>query len=76
MPLIAMIFVMGLAPRPFLRATEPAVNRFLNTYKQRLAEPDGPARTADAAVQPGALRTATRVAPGDAVRPAVLGGPR
>jgi NADH-quinone oxidoreductase subunit M len=46
LPLIVMIFVMGVAPRPFLRATEPAVNRFLSVYKERLAQADGPPRVA------------------------------
>ena len=39
-PIIAMIFVMGLFPRPFLKATEPAVERFLTMYETKLNQPD------------------------------------
>lgn len=44
LPLVALIFVMGLAPRPFLAASESAVSRFLIDYQRKLAEPEGPAR--------------------------------
>jgi NADH-quinone oxidoreductase subunit M len=39
LPLIALIFGMGLFPRPFLRAMEPAVNGFFADFKAKLAEP-------------------------------------
>ena len=42
-PLAAMIFFMGLYPRPFLQTMEPAVEQFLSTYERKLAAPDGPA---------------------------------
>jgi NADH-quinone oxidoreductase subunit M len=35
-PIVIMIFVMGLYPRPFLRVTEMAVDRFMLTYQARL----------------------------------------
>ena len=44
MPLVAMIFVMGLYPQPFLSRMEPAIKRFQTYYKSGLARPDGPAR--------------------------------
>src|SRR5690606_32975683 len=42
-PIVAMIFVMGVFPRPFLKVTENSVDRFISDYKGKLAEPDGPA---------------------------------
>jgi NADH-quinone oxidoreductase subunit M len=42
-PLVLAIFAMGLFPRPFLRAMEPSVQRFLSDFKQRVGECDGPA---------------------------------
>jgi NADH-quinone oxidoreductase subunit M len=42
-PLVLGIFLMGLFPRPFLRAMEPSVQRFLSDFKQRVGECDGPA---------------------------------
>jgi len=41
-PVIALIFALGLFPRPFLRVTENTVDRFISDYKTRLAEPDAP----------------------------------
>jgi NADH-quinone oxidoreductase subunit M len=41
-PVIALIFALGLFPRPFLRVTENTVDRFISDYKARLAEPDAP----------------------------------
>jgi NADH-quinone oxidoreductase subunit M len=35
-PIVIMIFVMGLYPRPFLKVTERAVDRFMLTYQARL----------------------------------------
>jgi NADH-quinone oxidoreductase subunit M len=35
-PIVIMIFVMGLYPRPFLQVTEKAVDRFMLTYQNRL----------------------------------------
>ncbi len=43
-PLVIGIFAMGLYPKPFLRTMEPAVERFIGQFKEKLAEPDGPAR--------------------------------
>ena len=42
-PLVLGIFVMGLYPKPFLRTMDPAVERFVTRFKEKLAEPDGPA---------------------------------
>jgi NADH-quinone oxidoreductase subunit M len=39
-PVVVAIFAMGIFPGPFLRATEPAVDRFISQYKTKLAEPD------------------------------------
>ncbi len=44
MPLVIMIFVMGLFPRPFLKSMEPAVKTFIAKFKHKLAQPDGKAR--------------------------------
>ena len=41
-PLVIAIFLMGLFPRPFLRAMEPTVAAFIGDMKQRLGECDGP----------------------------------
>jgi NADH-quinone oxidoreductase subunit M len=41
-PVVVLIFAMGIFPRPFLKATEPAVDRFIRDFKAKLAEPDGP----------------------------------
>ncbi len=43
-PLVLLIFVMGVFPRPFLKRMEPSVNQFLGAYHAKLAEGDGPAR--------------------------------
>lgn len=43
-PLAAMIFFMGLYPRPFLQTMEPAVEQFMSSYERKLEAPDGPAR--------------------------------
>jgi NADH-quinone oxidoreductase subunit M len=42
-PLVALIFLMGVAPKPFLAAMEPAIERFIGFYQAGLDEPDGPA---------------------------------
>ncbi len=49
-PLIIGIFAMGLYPKPFLRTMEPAVERFIGRFKEKLAEPDGPAHLQGQAV--------------------------
>ncbi len=36
-PLVIMIFVMGIYPQPFLKAMEPAVDRFLISYQTKLS---------------------------------------
>jgi NADH-quinone oxidoreductase subunit M len=43
-PLVAMIFVMGVAPRPFLKAMEPSIDRMIRFYQAGIDEADGPAR--------------------------------
>ncbi len=43
-PIVILIFVMGIFPRPFLKRMEPSVNAFLGAYHAKLAEGDGPAR--------------------------------
>jgi NADH-quinone oxidoreductase subunit M len=43
-PLVVMIFVMGVAPAPFLKSMEPAVERFIAFYQAGLDEDDGPVR--------------------------------
>ena len=42
-PLVIMIFVMGLFPRPFQRVMEPSVAAFVSDMKTRIRECDGPA---------------------------------
>jgi len=42
LPVIALIFVMGLFPRPFLKVTEKSVDRFISDYQAALAEPEVP----------------------------------
>jgi NADH-quinone oxidoreductase subunit M len=42
-PLVAMIFLMGVAPKPFLESMEPAIERFIGFYQAGLDEADGPA---------------------------------
>jgi NADH-quinone oxidoreductase subunit M len=44
LPLVVMIFAMGIFPRPFLARMEPSVAGFLAGYHAKLAEGDGPAR--------------------------------
>jgi NADH-quinone oxidoreductase subunit M len=41
-PIVVLVFALGLFPRPFLQVTENSVDRFLTEYKSRLGEPDGP----------------------------------
>jgi NADH-quinone oxidoreductase subunit M len=40
LPVVILIFAMGIFPRPFLQAMEPAVDRFIREFKTKLAEPD------------------------------------
>jgi NADH-quinone oxidoreductase subunit M len=56
-PLVILIFVMGIFPRPFLKRMEPSVNAFLGHYHAKLAEGDGPARLASDEM-PGRARMA------------------
>jgi len=44
LPLVLMIFYMGVKPQPFLTRMQPSVERFLTYYKAGVAEADGPAR--------------------------------
>lgn len=41
-PLVILIIVMGLFPRPFLAKMEPSVKQFLAEYHAKLADSDGP----------------------------------
>jgi hypothetical protein len=43
-PLVIMIFVMGIFPNVFLKRMEPSVQDFLGAYHAKLAEGDGEAR--------------------------------
>lgn len=43
-PLVVMIFVMGIYPQVFLDRMEPSVNKFLTDYGKGAAEQDGPTR--------------------------------
>ncbi|MCG8425071.1 MAG: NADH-quinone oxidoreductase subunit M [Proteobacteria bacterium] len=38
LPIVAMVFFMGIYPRPFLKSMEPAVERFMTTYHTKLAQ--------------------------------------
>ena len=42
-PLVILIFVLGLFPRPILAVMEPSTQKFLRDFRTRVAEPDGPA---------------------------------
>ncbi len=42
-PLVIGIFVLGLYPKPIIKVMNPAVDQFIRSYKEKLAEPDGPA---------------------------------
>ena len=41
-PLVILIFAMGLFPRPVLKIMEPSVQKFSRDFRLRVAEPDGP----------------------------------
>ncbi len=41
-PLVILIFVLGLFPRPILAVMEPSTQKFLRDFRTRVAEPDGP----------------------------------
>lgn len=42
-PLIIGIFVLGMYPKPVLEIMDPATDRFITQFKEKLAEPDAPA---------------------------------
>ncbi len=44
LPLIVMIFFMGVYPRPFLKSMEPAVQQLIANFEARRELPDGPVR--------------------------------
>ncbi len=44
LPLVILIFVMGIFPKPFLIRMQPSVEDFLGSYHAKLAEGDGEAR--------------------------------
>ena len=52
LPLIAGIFILGVAPRPMLRSMEKSVDQFVTQYQIKVAEPDGPAHLQGHAVTP------------------------
>jgi NADH-quinone oxidoreductase subunit M len=41
-PLVILIFGLGVMPKPLLKIMEPSVNAFIVKYKDKLDEPDGP----------------------------------
>ncbi len=41
-PIVILIFVLGLFPRPALQVMEPSVQKFIRDYHRKVAEPDGP----------------------------------
>jgi len=41
-PLVVMIFVMGVFPRPFLEKMDASVSQFQKTFRDKLAQPDKP----------------------------------
>ena len=43
-PIVAMIFFMGVMPRPFLKTMEPSVKQFMASFEAGRQLPDGPAR--------------------------------
>jgi NADH-quinone oxidoreductase subunit M len=63
-PVVLLIFIMGIFPRPFLSVTEPAVDRFIRDFKAKLAEPDGPPHLTGQ--PPGGATPAPAEAPADA----------
>jgi NADH-quinone oxidoreductase subunit M len=63
LPVVVMIFVMGVFPRPFLNKMHASVDAFVTTYQSRLAEGDGPARIR------GGLRSGDSTASADKPEP-------
>lgn len=43
-PIVALIFAMGIYPKPFINSIEPAVDKFIATYQQGVIAEDGPTR--------------------------------
>ncbi|HVK83905.1 MAG TPA: NADH-quinone oxidoreductase subunit M, partial [Kofleriaceae bacterium] len=41
-PLVILIIVLGLFPKPLLKVMEPSVQKFTRDFSRRVAEPDGP----------------------------------
>ena len=76
LPLVVMIFVMGLFPRPFLARMEPSVASFLAGYHAKLAEGDGPPRLLSEQYDARVNAQLARLRPGAApVAPAAGGAP-
>jgi len=46
LPLVILVFVMGIFPQPFLKKMEPAVNQFIGDFQAGRERPDGPRRLA------------------------------
>ena len=68
LPLVLMIFYMGVKPQPFLTRMQPSVERFLTYYKAGVAEADGPARV-------NGFTPPAADAPADAAKDAVAAPP-
>jgi NADH-quinone oxidoreductase subunit M len=73
LPLLAGVFVLGLFPRPFLRAMEPSVKRFAGFYTQKMKE-DGEAHLLRPFSGPGAPSGAVRPGGGPERGPGLDGG--
>ncbi len=77
-PVVVMIFVLGIFPRPFLRVMEPTVNQLISEFERERALPDGPARIqglspvlpSSPADQPPKVPAATKPASASAPAPA------
>ncbi len=59
-PILVMIVVMGVYPKPFLSRMEPAVSAYLTRIEQKVAETQRATMVAQAAVQPAASQHQVR----------------
>jgi NADH-quinone oxidoreductase subunit M len=62
-PIVLGIFALGLYPKPFLRTMDPAINLFIGQFKEKLAEPDGPAHLKGQPIVPDEVPAAALPAP-------------